>query len=124
MITQGDRGERGEQGPQGPMVPIRMVCVLSFCTSYTFSFMPLPRFQGYPGEKGSSDIIDFNGELRDAFRVSASQASAIDVRFTAPWCTVCRQAFITVSQAFRHEGKQVQELKRKKLEYLLFFFPR
>ncbi|TWW54992.1 hypothetical protein D4764_09G0000410 [Takifugu flavidus] len=23
---------------------------------------------GYPGEKGSSDIIDFNGELRDAFR--------------------------------------------------------
>lgn len=26
--------------------------------------------QGYPGEKGSSDVIDFNGKLLDAIQVS------------------------------------------------------
>lgn len=36
-----------------------------------FSFQTLT--QGYPGEKGaagSSDIVDFNGKLLDAFQVS------------------------------------------------------
>lgn len=39
-------------------------------------FLSLP--QGYPGEKGtagSSDIIDFNGKLLDAFQVSDIKVS-------------------------------------------------
>lgn len=38
---------------------------------YGGGFLSLPK--GYPGEKGSSDIIDFNGKLLDAFRVSVSE---------------------------------------------------
>lgn len=81
----------GEQGPQGPVV-----CVLKDLTLYNQSvfywtfvlilwivvyiyfihFLSLP--QGYPGEKGatgSSDIIDFNGKLLDAFQVSDIKVS-------------------------------------------------
>lgn len=93
-------GERGEQGQQGPMVPIRIVCIISivhaqFRSCHSFGF------QGYPGEKGSSDIIDFNGELLDAFRVSEIRTSATEVRFTARSCTTQRQASITMSD---HSG--------------------
>lgn len=59
--------------------------------------MPPSWFQGYPGEKGSSDIIDFNGELLEALRVSEIEASATEVRLTAPSCAAHRQPFITVS---------------------------
>lgn len=63
------------------------------------------RFQGYPGEKGSSDIIDFNGELLEALRVSEIKASAIEVKLTASLSTFSSS---TVSD---RSGKQVQEPK-------------
>lgn len=43
---------------------------------FSLAFFSLP--QGYPGEKGatgSSDIIDFNGKLLDAFQVSYIEVS-------------------------------------------------
>lgn len=42
--------------------------------------------QGYPGEKGapgSSDIVDFNGKLLDAFQVSnVEQVTVLNVTFS------------------------------------------
>lgn len=76
-ITQGDKGEIGLQGPQGPMVCVLFKLLKSFC--YTIKHIQCVYIcqsfllQGYPGEKGatgSSDIIDFNGKLLDAFQVS------------------------------------------------------
>lgn len=76
-ITQGDKGETGDQGPQGPIVCVfyssTLVLILELVVNKYFILRCLSVPQGHPGEKGttgSSDIIDFNGKLLDAFQVS------------------------------------------------------
>lgn len=94
--------------------------VYYLCSSCTVSLISLSRFQGYPGEKGSSDIIDFNGELLDALRVSEIKASATEGRFMA-WFVSCTPSAVRDGvRSFRRGGKQVQELQRKKLGYFFF----
>lgn len=112
----GGKGESKDHKDQ--WYPPGQQCVLFLCASCTVSLMSPSRFQGYPGEKGSSDIIDFNGELLDALRVSQSKASATEVRPMASLSAAHLQPSTTASD---RSGKQVQEQKRKKeLGYLFF----
>lgn len=109
-IYQSHREKWGKEESKDQWYPPGQQCVLSLCSSCTVSLMSLSRFQGYPGAKGSSDIIDFNGELLEALRVSEIKASAIEVRPTAPSCAGHRQPFITVSDHWGVEANK-QELK-------------
>lgn len=55
-----------------------------FGYGFCFVFLSLPK--GSPGEKGSSDIIDFNGKLLDAFRVSVIKVSINEARLIVTLC--------------------------------------
>lgn len=90
------------------------------CSSCTVSLISLSRFQGYPGEKGSSDIIDFNGELLDALRVSEIKASATERQIYGLIVSCAPSAIRDGVRSFRRAGKQVQELQRRKLGYFFF----
>ncbi len=71
-----------------------MIIFSCLCISYSFFSPP----QGNPGEKGatgSSDIIDFNGKLLDAFQVSDIKVS---LRPDLWMHHMLHQAFITESQ--------------------------
>lgn len=79
-VTQGDKGEMGDQGPQGPVVRVSLSinCVRSSIKDSRYIYFIHFLSQGHPGEKGgtgSSDIIDFNGKLLDAFQVGDVKAS-------------------------------------------------
>lgn len=99
--------------------PSGQQCVLSLCSSCTASLMSPSRFQGYPGEKGSSDIINFNGKLLDALRVSEIKASAIPASLTASLCAVHHQLFITLSDRSGADTNKSRSWKGK-LGYLFF----
>lgn len=104
-------GKEESKAHKDQWYPSGQQCVLSLCSSCSVSLMLSSRFQGYPGEKGSSDIIDFNGELRDALRVSGIKASAIEVRLTASLCAAHRQPFITVSDRSGAEPNKYRSWK-------------
>lgn len=94
--------------------------VYYLCSSCTVSLISLSRFQGYPGEKGSSDIIDFNGELLDALRVSEIKASATEGRLVAWLWAAHHQPFTTVSDRSGAQANKCRSCKEKKLGYFFF----
>lgn len=84
-----------------------MIIFSCLCTSHSFFSLP----QGYPGEKGatgSSDVIDFNGKLLDAFQVSDIKLS---VRPDLWMRRIFHQAFITESEV-RHQAQLKQAQNR------------
>lgn len=73
-MTKGKQESKDQRDPRYVTVIVlnTYVIIILSCSSISHSFFP-SLLQGYPGEKGtagSSDIIDFNGKLLDAFQVS------------------------------------------------------